>query len=50
MNQFNKWIKESQEETTDYLIKQANQNISKTFNPNNLYKRTQEEVLKEVFK
>ena len=28
---------------------QASENISKIFNPNNKYKRTQKEILKEVF-
>ena len=50
MNQFNKWIKESQEETQAFLIAQANQDLSLILNPCNYYKITQEEVLKEVFK
>jgi hypothetical protein len=50
MNQYTKWIKESQEETQSYLIEQANQDLSLILNPCNYYKRTQEEVLKEVFK
>lgn len=28
MNQINKWIKESEQETTDYLIQQANEDLS----------------------
>jgi len=49
MNQFNKWIKESQEETQAYLIEQANQDLSLILNPCNNYKRLQEDILKGVF-
>jgi hypothetical protein len=44
MNQFNKWIKESQEETQAYLIEQANTDLSLI----SLFKPRQEEISKNM--
>lgn len=47
--QIKKSILESEKENAVFLEEQTNNNLSKILNPNNNYKRIQEEILKGVF-